>query len=83
MTDDYHDLETMLYTAMSVALSALESMMGQVQPEHGGPQLGYMKGIAAEARHELELFLEDRDSARIETVQRLVSEANAYLSSST
>lgn len=77
--NDMHGLETTLYTSMSVALETLSTMLDQVPAELGGPEAGYMKGVVADARHEIDLFLEDRDIGRIQRVQSIITEANSYL----
>jgi hypothetical protein len=78
--EDYaHGLETTLFTAISVAMETLESMMAQVPAEAGGPQLGYMRAVTHDARRELDLFLDDRDMARITKVNTMIIEASAFL----
>lgn len=81
MNESMHDLETTMFTAVSVAMESLEAMIDQVPAGVAGSvRLGYVKAATADARRELDLFLEDRDPARMTKLNRLVTEANARLS---
>lgn len=80
MTESTYGLETTMFTAMSVAMESLEAMIDQVpNGVAGSVQLGYIKAATTDARRELDLFLEDRDPARIAALNKLIAEANAQL----
>lgn len=79
MTESMYGLETTMFTALSVAMETLETMIDQVPAGVGGVQLGYIKAVTVDARRELDLFLEDRDPARMTKLNKLITEANAQL----
>jgi len=79
MTEDFvHGLETTLFTSLSVALETMETMMSSIPASVGGPQLGYLKAAAGDARRELDLFLVDRDYRRLDRAKQVIETANNF-----
>jgi hypothetical protein len=66
-------LETVLFTAMSVACEATLEMTGD------DPEFEPIREKVQEAKREMDAFLEDRDRAHINRAEQIMQEGNTWL----